>query len=324
MMRRLVSHRRICAALLAAVVGSSLTISGVAAADPTSLSGSTSTYTGTGVAVVPGGSATDVATGIPTGYAELKASQFAAFVAGKTPAQAIVPPTKRGSGAIDFGAGTLVNPMATTCVGGYPCVVSITAYLPSKHEMRTYYCVVAFIQTVAVWDINTSYLTMGTGSELGGQDVLYGQMNGGSNGPGVWDPYALSWINSKFSSIGYGFYYLPVAPNSTYLLMNYIRFDLQHLVPDRETNYVRVYLSNGGYGGWQSGGFHATGSAGYNDTTGTVTSYDPWSYHLSGSSTCYSTYYSSSQPDGCFWTMPQANYFQAMDTSGNGTLPVWY
>jgi hypothetical protein len=313
--------RRVGAALLVAVVASCMSIASVAAADPNS-AGSTSIYTGTGEAVVPGGTAVSVDAGVPAGYAQLKASQFAAFVAGKP--LRIVSPTKLGSGAMTTSEGALVQPMSSTCVNGYPCVVSITSYLPTMHEMRTYYCVVAFIQTVAVWDINTSYRTMGTGSELGAQDVLYGQMNGGSHGPGVWDPDAKNWINSKFSSTGYNFYYLPVFPVSTSYFMYYLRFDLYGLYPDQETNYVRVLLSNGGYGGWTSGGLHATGSAGYNDTTGTVTSYDPWSYHLSGSSSCYSTYWSSSQTDGCFWTMAQANYFQAMDTSGNGTYPVWF
>ncbi len=312
---------RLCAVVLVAAVASTVTTSSVAAADPNASGANIASYAGTGVAVGPGG-LTNVGDGIPAGYAELKASQFASFVAGKTPAQVVVHPIKRGSGATDVGPRTDVHPMSAC--GLYPCAVSITGYLPTKHEMRTYYCVVAFIQTVAVWDINTSYLTMGTGSELGGQDVLYGQMYGGDHGLGVWDPHALSWMNSKFSSIGYGFYYVDVWPADSSDLMQYIRFDLAALVPDRETNYVRVYLSNGGYGGWQSGGFHATGSAGYDDLAGTVTSYDPWSYHVSGSSSCYSTYYSSSQLDGCFWTMPRANYFQAMDTSGNGTNPVWY
>jgi hypothetical protein len=266
-----------------------------------------------------------VDTGIPAGYATLKASQFTSFVAGK-PVQAIVHPTKRGSGVSDVGSGTLISPMTSTCVGTFPCVVSIVSYLPSQHELRQYYCVVAFIQTIAVWDFGTSYLTMGTGTQLGGQDVLYGQMHGGSNGLGVYDPWALSWINSKFSSIKYMFYYVPVSPSSTGSLMSYIRFDLAAYAPDRESNYVRVDLENGGYGGFSGGGgvrLHSTGSAGYDDLNGTVTSYDPWS-HRSSNGMCDSTYWSSSQPAGCFWTMAPANYFQAMDRTGNGTSPVWY
>lgn len=102
--------------------------------------------------------------------------------------------------------------------------------------------------------------------------------------------------------------------------MNYVRSDIYSFV---EMNYVRVNLSYGYYGGFSSGGLHATGSIGYNDSSGTVTSYDPWS--LRGSSdACTSTSYSYSQTLGCSWTMPQTNYFLAMDRSGAGTNPVWW
>ncbi len=316
--------RRFLAVLLMATVVSGATVSGVVAAGPDSVDGNGVTQGGTGVEIWVGSNPPNVDLGIPSGYAALKMSQFASFVAGK-PASVVIP-TKKGSGAKDTVTRAVLAPMTATCRNGYPCVVSITPWLPTKHESRTIYCVVAFIQTIAIWDINTSYQTTTYSAQVARQDSLYSQLHGGSNGPGVYDPYALSWINNQFSVTGYPFYYLPILPASFSDFIDYLHYDLQGLYPDRESNYVRVNLANGGYGGFSSGGglrLHATGSAGYDDTAGTFTSYDPWS-HRSSSGMCDTTYWSSSQLPGCFWTMPQSNYFQAMDTSGNGTGPVWF
>jgi hypothetical protein len=183
--------------------------------------------------------------------------------------------------------------------------------------MRTYYCVVAFVQSVAAWDLSSSYTKMGTSSQRGGQDVIYAAL--GSNTVNI-DVRGLSWINTQFSNHSYSFYYVARYPSSVSDFMSYVRYDIYLYY---EMNYVRVNLSSGYYGGWTSGGLHATGSTGYNDTASTVTSYDPYALRNSNG-TCRNTSYSSSQTLGCTWTMPQTNYYYAMDTSGAGTLPVWY
>jgi hypothetical protein len=316
--RHLLASAAFIGILLAVTLGSP-----VYAADPNS----TGAYTGTGVAVGSGGSAVSVPTGIPAGYAERKASQFAEFAAGRPASQPIVRPVKRGVGATGSGTTTPpgIQPAVSCPVGGYPCYFTIVTWFPSLHQMRTYYCVVAFVQTVAYWDLGSSFLTMGTGSQLGGQDWLYNNaLYGGDHGPGVWDPNALNWINSQFSSRGYGFYYLPVLPGDTPSFMSYVRFDMYYYHPDAETNYVRVALSSGEYGGWTSGGLHATGTEGYSDNTGTVLSYDPYDTRNSDGTCTQSISYSYSQTSGCYWNMPQSNYFYAMDTGSNGTLPLWY
>lgn len=311
-----------CASVLLAVLVSGVTASSVMAFDPSAVTDGATNYPGQGLNVwTGGGTPPTVDPGLPAGYANTKASEFAAFVSGK-PLQ-VVHPTKKGSGAFMTNSGAIVTPLSA-CQSGYPCAVSITSYLPTKHEMRTTYCVVAFIQTIAVWDISATYGTFGSGrygqgTQLGAQDQLAAEMGR----QGTWDPYALSWINGKYKSVGYGFYYVPITPYDVNQFMGLIRFDLHALLPDQESNYVRVNLSNGGYGQWTTGGLHATGSAGYDDNAGTVTSYDPWS-HRSGNAMCDSTYYSSTQTAGCFWTMSQGKYFQAMDTGSSGTLPLWY
>jgi hypothetical protein len=241
----------------------------------------------------------------------LKASQLAAVEAGQLSAAGLRA-TKTGSGS-GLVAQTQVTPLVAFC-GSYPCVWSFPN--PGLHQMRNYYCVVAFVQSVAKWDLSSSYLTMGTGSQLGGQDVIYQAL--GSNTVNI-DVRGLSWINTQFNNHSYSFYYVAVKPTST-SFMNYIRFDIYSYV---EMNYVRVNLSSGSYGGWSSGGLHATGSTGYNDTAGTVTSYDPYALRNSNG-TCRNTSYSSSQTLGCTWTMLQNRYYYAMDQSGAGTLPVWF
>jgi len=270
----------------------------------------------TGVAVPSGGKPATIATGVPAGYAALKASQLAAVAAGKSPAQAVVHGNKMGPNPM-----TVTPNLGSACVGSFPCAFSILNSFPNLHEMQPYFCVVAWVQSVAVWDLGSYYLTMGTGSQLGGQNVLYSQLNGGIYGLGVYDPYALSWINSKFSSAGYPFYYVAVKPSTIASFMYDVRFDLAWYY---ETNYVRVNLAYGYYGGFGSGGLHATGTLAYSDTAGTVTSYDPYSLRSSDGS-CANTSYSYSQTKGCSWTMSQTRYFLAMDTGSNdGTSPVWY
>jgi hypothetical protein len=297
-----------------AVIG---VLAGPAAAKQPLASGDPTASGGTGVAVWPGVAPT-VATGIPAGYAELKASQVAALAAGKAPGHSVERGNKKGTGQ----ASAIVNAtLGSTCYGNYPCAYSIVGWFPAYHQMQPYYCVVAFVQSVAAWDISPYYQTMGTGSQLGAQNLIYSQMNGGRFGPGVYDPYALSWINARFSAAHYSFFYVPVWPTSTSAFMSYVRLDLATFV---ESNYVRVNLAYGQYGGYGSGGLHATGTLAYNDSAGTITSYDPFASRNSDGS-CGSTYYSYSQTKGCYWTMSQSRYYLAMDKgSGDGTSPVWY
>jgi hypothetical protein len=295
------------------LLGTGLLIAGSAspvyAADPTF----------TGITAGPAGPVTQVDPAIPAGYAELKASQLAAVESGQL-SVAGLRAKKTGSGA-GLVAQAHATPLTAICVNGYPCVWSFPD--PGLHQMRTYYCVVAFVQSVAKWDLDGSYITMGTGSQLGGQDVIYGAL--GSNTVNI-DVRGLSWINTQFRNRSYGFSYVAVKPTSAYTFMNYVRADVYAFA---EMNYVRVNLGSGSYGKWVSGGLHATGSTGYNDTAGTATSYDPYALR-NGDGTCaqpssgHNPSYSSSQTLGCTWTMPQANYFFAMDTSGAGTNPVWY
>jgi hypothetical protein len=221
--------------------------------------------------------------------------------------------TKTGTGYL-VSAQLAVTPLAT-CVDGYPC--SSGFQNPGLHEMRNTYCVVAFVQSTATWDLSSSYLTMGTGSQKGGQDKIYAAL--GSNTINI-DVRALSWMNSQFKSKSYSFMYIPQYPKTATAFMALIRADIAHYT---EMSYVRVALSSGAYGGWKKGGLHATGSTGYDDSAGRVTSYDPFAL-TSSNGTCSGTSYSSTQTKGCTWSMPQANYFVAMDRSGAGTLPVWW
>lgn len=303
---------------LRAMVCAVALVAGVAsptyAADPTLSDGASASFTG--ISVVPGGQSAQVDSGIPAGYAQLKASQVASFEAGRNPAKSLAG-VKTGSGSKTLLLQATVSPMASTCVGTYPCAAGFTSWLPSLHQMRTIYCVVAFAQTVANWDLATGYKTMGTGSQLGGQDVIYQAL--GSNTINI-DKRALTWINQQFANYGYGFRYVALYPTSTAAFMSLVRADVVLYV---ETNYVRVNLSYGRYGGFSSGGLHATGTTAYDDNNGLVTSWDPWSLRNTDG-TCQSTYYSSSQTSGCVWKMTQANYFLAMDRSGAGTLPVWF
>jgi hypothetical protein len=132
----------------------------------------------------------------------------------------------------------------------------------------------------------------------------------------------LAWINTQFSNHSYSFYYVARKPTSVSDFMSLVRIDIYLYV---EMDFVRVNLSSGYYGDWRSGGFHATGSTGYNDTAGTVTSYDPYSLR-SSNGTCSSPSYGdpTKQTLGCTWTMRQAYYYYAMDKSSGGGLPVWY
>ena len=196
-------------------------------------------------------------------------------------------------------------------------------------------CVVAFVQSVAAWDLSSSYKYWGGASSVrGAQDNLYnGPLKGGSTGsPGVVDTNALSWVNAQFSSHSYGFYYLGGWPSNSGGFMNLVRMDTYGY---DEVNYVRVDLSSYNYA-WGQGvdakgrhPLHATGATGYNDPAGTVTSYDPFSYgsgEKSGpSSACSSAWFTMSYTWGCNWTLSQNNYYLAMD---KGTSypdePMWY
>jgi hypothetical protein len=113
--------------------------------------------------------------------------------------------------------------------------------------------------------------------------------------------------------------------------MWYVRQDIWASV---ESNYVRVDLYSYNYG-WHQGlnsdgthPLHATGTTAYNDTAGTVTSYDPFAYSPNASSpgsACTSAWYSNTADWGCVWTLSQNNYWLAMDKSGQASqAPVWW
>lgn len=284
------------------------------AADLTASDGASANFTG--ISVVPRGQRAQIDPGIPAGYAQLKAAQVASFEAGQIPAKSLAR-VKTGSGSKTLLLQATISPMVSTCVGTYPCAAGFTSVFPSLHQMRMTYCVVAFSQTVASWDLSTSYRTMG-GSQRAAQDAIYQAL--GSSTINI-DKRALTWINQQFTRYGYGFSYVAEYPTSTADFMRMVRADVVLYV---ETNYVRVDLSSGRYGGFSTGGLHATGTTAYDDNNGIVTSFDPWSLRNNTNGICQSTYYDKNQTSGCVWTMTQANYFLAMDRSGAGTLPVWY
>jgi hypothetical protein len=289
------------------------------AADPNAVA-PVYTGTGTGIAIPIGSGGPAVDDGVPAAYKQLKDAITAEIEAGTFTAQPVSRGIKIGIGAaLSTGA---VQPMYTTCVDGFPCSFDITSFFPGMHEQTTIYCVVAAVQSFAVFDLGTSYETMGTGSVIKAQDAIFAALHG--NKSGVDDIYALPWINAQFSSHGYTFYYYAVKPTSTSTFMSFVREDLWGFL---EANYVRVSLANGGYGKFTSGGLHATEATGYDDNAGTVTSYDPWSKRSSSSNAaCTSTAYGSGTW-GCYWVMPQAKYYQAMDkeATGNGIqAPLWY
>ena len=272
----------------------------------------------TGITAAPSGQLTQVDPAIPAGYAQQKAAELAAIDSGQL-SPAGLAATKTGSGS-GVAAQTQAAPLVATCVNGYPCVWYFTS--PGLHQMTTIYCVVAFVQSVGRWDLSSWYLDMGTGEQLLAQNQIYAAL--GSNTINI-DTRALPWINTQFSNYSYRFRYDPINPTSEPTFMNYIRMDIYTFV---EMNYVRVNLSSGDYGGWKSGGLHATGSTGYNDNTGLVTSYDPYSTRNTDG-TCKSTSYGGSGSGagpywGCTWTMLQTNYYLAMDTSGGSDYPLWY
>ncbi len=277
--------------------------------------------------------------GVPAGYAQLKQAQLTAMAAGKLPVQSVVRATKTGAGAAQ--STTSAGPMVATCNGTYPCVLSLP--FPGFHQKTQYYCLVAFVQSVAFWDLSNSYMTMATGTIRGAQDKIYGTNL--SNGIraffpddaelghiGANDYKALAWINGQFSShSGYTFRYVAVKPIDVSSFMWYVRYDVDLYA---EVNYVRVDLSTYAYRWGQSVDkhgnhpLHATAASGYDDNAGTVISYDPFAYgpnRVGGS--CTSASYSNVADWGCVWTITQVNYFRAMDRSASlndATASVWY
>jgi hypothetical protein len=216
------------------------------------------------------------------------------------------------------------------------------SYFPGFHQKRTYYCLVAMVQSVAYFDLEGQwYEFLGTNGTLPAQDKIYNGYTDpdGTNEPGIratnpqdlpgsYDTLAIQWINRQFSRYQYGFIYVSVSPSSQTDFLNEIHFDV---AGSYEGAYARVDLSktrNAGYMWYQAPGAkgdidHATMAVGYNDSAGTIRSYDP--YASPSGSTCTAPS-STGYLWGCNWTISTARYFYGLDSSlqtgQNG--PVWY
>lgn len=68
---------------------------------------------------------------------------------------------------------------------------------------------------------------------------------------------------------------------------------------------------------------HATMAVGYNDSAGTIRSYDPYASPSGSSCTAPS---STLNNWGCNWTIPTGRYYTALDKAldDGQTAPVWY
>ncbi len=322
--------------VFALALGLSVTVTGVTvgpvmAANPDSTT-TEPTYEGTGIAVGPTSQPVDLL--ISPADIKAKEDQLAAVKSGK--GHAMLQNRKLGGGASLAQDG--LTPMAA-CADGYPCSSSVASWFPGLHQKTNYYCLVAFVQSIAYWDVNTSYKTYGTASIRAAQDKIYGTNLG--NGirayypddlthKGANDYKALAWINGKFATISYTFKYVHVMPTSTASMMGYIRMDIYDWM---EANYVRVDLSTYKYKWGQpvSNGvhpLHATGTTGYNDTAVTVSSYDPLAAGPNKvGGVCTSSSYSSTADWACQWTLTQANYYLAIDRStsiSDATNPLWW
>jgi hypothetical protein len=306
-------------AAAAATVLAALVASPALAADGTAANESAFT---TGVVTVSGGGA--IPANVPVAYIQLKQSQLAALASGTLTPQSIIRSAKLGSGSTLQFSANAVSPMSN--------LSSITINFPGFHQMTTWYCVVAFVQSVLFWDVSPSYRYYGGASTLTqGQNNLYNGPLKGTKKDGVKDPVALSWIDGQFSSNGYAFFYLGAWPSNAAGFMNMIRLDTNDYY---EANYVRIDLTTYDYA-WGQGKnpdgshpLHATGGVGYDDSAGTVTSYDPFSYSpaekgLPGTA-CTSNWFTSSYEWGCNWTLSQDRYYLAMDKQTSGDDPMWY
>lgn len=255
-----------------------------------------------------------------------KQSQLAAIEAGVR--VSIAPGKKTGAGANATQASQAMT-AAATCVGTYPCIYAVP--FAGFHQKTNYYCLVALVQSVAYQDLEYTYVYMGTGSVAGAQNKIY-PLIGGSGTKGAIDSRALTWINQQFAAYSYGFHYLATLPANAAGFMNMVRWELN--VPF-EANHVRIDLTSYKYAWGQKANsdgthpVHATAATGYNDSTGKVTSYDPFAYSAGEKggpgSTCTSSSYSSTADWGCNWTILQGNYYLAMDKTGtSANYPMWY
>lgn len=317
-------------ALCAAGILGCTSASSVLAADPASAVQSAASYSGTGIAVGNGGISTDL--GIQAQYAQLKEAQLAALDAGTLSVSSLAPAKKMGAGATDLPAAPLTSAAAPMAI--------VSQEFPGFHQKTNYYCLVAFVQSVAYWDLDDYFMEMGQGSILGAQNKIYGtNLTNGireyypdtGTKKGASDAKAIAWINKNFLSYGYGFSYVAISPTSTSDFMNAIRLDNGLWY---EVNYIRIDLTTYKYAWGQAKNsdgthpLHATAATGYNDTAGTVTTFDPFSYssaELSGPySSCTSHSFNSTPNWGCVWTLTQGNYYSAVDRWDTDTKPMWY
>jgi hypothetical protein len=317
--RRLSARMAISLCAAALLVG--LVSSPVLGADPNADGSATASANGTGISVA-GGADSAVAPAL----VQQKYAQLQAYVrSGGLPTRA----AKSGaasSQAQAMAARAVISPLYATS--------RYLSWYPGFHQKTTYYCLVATVQSIAYFDLESQwYYGLGTGSILGAQNKIYngyydpdGHYNPGiisSAPPGASDAKAIAWMNTQFSRYGYSFYYVAVTPSSQGAFMAEIRFD----VSDYEAAYVRVDLSTPsgtGYMWYQASGprghiLHATLAVGYDDSAGTVRSYDPFTHTTS--SGC-STYYSSSYDWACNWTITQTRYWRGMDRTVG--IPLWF
>jgi hypothetical protein len=283
--------RAFAASLVLAVV----TSSAVLAADPTASPQIDEDYNGISIDT----SSVTVDPGYTSADAAAKERQLRDFLSGKQK------PTKgKKTGA---GKGN-VTPLAAMC-GSYPCSNRLwyngNTYI-GFHQQDKLWCLVALLQSIGWYDLSTNYETLGTGSVKGAQSkILSGYPSSKdaliTTGGGATDKLALPWINARMKDAGYLWLYVGAKPTTVTAFMNYAHFD----VSAAEMMYVRVDLENG-HNGWKSPHdgllhLHATGLIGYDDTAGTVISYDPYNKRIASSTGQCTLGWAGTATWGCAW-----------------------